>query len=46
MAKSKTVKDDKISLDKSLMGSCASFDMGYFYLEDDTRDVLMSYARH
>lgn len=46
MAKSKTVKYDKISLDKSLMGSCAGFEMGYFYLQDDTWDVLMSYARH
>lgn len=46
MAKSKSVKYDKISLDKSLMGSCASFETGYFYLKDDTQDVLMSYAQY
>lgn len=46
MAKSKSVKYDKISLDKSLTGSCASFETGYFYLKDDTQDVLMSYAQY
>lgn len=45
MAKSKTVNNNKISLEKSIMGSCVSFEIGYFYLKDDTQqDVLMSYA--
>lgn len=45
MANSKTVNSDKLSLEKSIVGSCASFEIGYFYLKDDTQqDVLMSYA--
>jgi len=45
MGKQKSVNNDKISLEKRIMGSCASFELGYFYLKDNTeQDVLMSYA--